>query len=139
MKTTSFRRQVTSVRQPSRHRAQPPLHGNGGGKNPGVRPEIAAWLKRPKHNLIAGQWVPACSGKLFDVLNPADTFLLSRVPDSGREDIDHAVKAARKAFESSPWRRMTPSERGELLWRVGDLILKNADEFAELESLDNGK
>ena len=143
MKTTSFRRQVTSVRASSRTRSQAPLHGNGNapsnGKKPGVRPQITAWLKRPKHNLIDGQWVPACSGKLFDVLNPADTFLLSRVPDSGREDIDRAVKAARKAFESSPWRRMTPSERGKLLWRVGDLILKNADEFAELESLDNGK
>jgi len=102
MKTTSFRRQVTSVRASSRTRSQAPLHGNGNapsnGKKPGVRPQITAWLKRPKHNLIDGQWVPACSGKLFDVLNPADTFLLSRVPDSGREDIDRAVKAARKAL-----------------------------------------
>ena len=65
--------------------------------------------------------------------------MIARVPDSDREDINRAVAAARRAFESGPWRRMTPSERGKLLWRIGDLILENADELAELESLDNGK
>jgi phenylacetaldehyde dehydrogenase len=100
---------------------------------------VVAWLSRPKHNLIAGRWVPSIAGNLFDVLNPADASVLCRVPEGRAEDIDRAVQAARQAFESGPWRRMTPSERGKLIWRVGDLLLKHADEFAELESLDNGK
>ena len=55
------------------------------------------------------------------------------------EDIDRAVKAARRAFETGPWSRMTPSERGRIIWRIGDLILEHVDELAQLESLDNGK
>jgi len=75
----------------------------------------------------------------FDVLNPADASLLARVPDSNSEDINRAVAAARRAFEAGSWRQMTPSERGRIIWRIGDLLLAHADEFAELESLDNGK
>src|SRR5205807_1721877 len=54
-------------------------------------------------------------------------------------DIDAAVRAARRAFESGPWPAMTPSERAKVVWRIGDLISKYTDELAELESLDNGK
>src|SRR5450755_3964230 len=104
-----------------------------------ISPRVAAWLKKPKQNLIGGKWARAASGKLFDVFNPADASVMARVPDSGKEDINRAVSAARRAFESGPWRRLTPSERGKLIWKVGDLILQNADELAELESLDNGK
>jgi phenylacetaldehyde dehydrogenase len=119
--------------------------GNGNGNvaasasEPRISPAVAAWLKKPKHNLIGNKWVPAASGKTFDVFNPADGTVISKVPDSGSETIDRAVAAARQAFESGPWRRMTPSERGKMLWRVGDLLLQNADEIAELESVDNGK
>ena len=137
-------RQKTAVRGSRTHRPQAQAarhngHGNGLGNGQAVRPEVTAWLGRPKHNLVAGRWVPASSGKQFDVLNPADASRLAQVPDSRAEDIDKAVAAARRAFESAPWRRMTPSERGKLLWRVGDLLLKHADEFADIESLDNGK
>ncbi|HEX4120620.1 MAG TPA: aldehyde dehydrogenase family protein [Verrucomicrobiae bacterium] len=121
-------------------------HGTGNGKGnggsahaPGAGPTVAAWLQTPKRNLIGGKWMPAASGKMFDVFNPADGSVIATVPDSGRETINGAVAAARRAFESGPWRRMTPSERGKILWRVGDLLLKHADEIAELESLDNGK
>ena len=112
------------------------------GQTPDAQPvssKVSAWLERPKHNFINGQWIPAASGKTFDSLNPADGSLLARVPDSDREDVDRAVQSARRAFEHGVWRRMTPSERGKLLWRVGDLLLEHAEEFAELESLDNGK
>src|SRR5208282_3236883 len=61
------------------------------------------------------------------------------VAEGDRADIDLAVKAAREAFENSPWSRMTPSERGRLLWKLADLLEQNLDEFAELEALDNGK
>lgn len=143
MKTSSSREKTPGRSQRNSRLQARSAHGNGhtpaDGNGHGVRPEVAAWLSRPKHNLIAGRWVPCASGKLFDVFNPADASLLSRVPDSKAEDIDRAVRAARQAFESGPWRRMTPSERGKMLWRVGDLLLKHADEFAEIESLDNGK
>src|SRR5690242_20273705 len=123
-------RDKTSARSSRSARVQPhAARGNGHSPAPsnghGVRPEVSAWLKRPKQNLIGGRWTPCASGKLFDVLNPADASLLSRVPDSQAADIDRAVAAARKAFESGPWRRMTPSERGKMLWRVGDLLLKH--------------
>jgi phenylacetaldehyde dehydrogenase len=128
-------------------RARAPTRGGNGGNGhpsasrsgPAIRSDVAAWLAKPKHNLIGGKWVPAASGKTFDVFNPADASVIARVPDSEREDINRAVTAARRAFDSGPWRRMTPSERGRLVWRIGDLILEHADELAELESLDNGK
>ena len=143
MKTISSRTKMAVRRNDTNRPQEPPARGNGHASSHRnghrAHSEVTAWLKRPKHNLIGGRWVPSVSGKVFDVLNPAEATVISRVPDSGREDIDRAVTAARRAFESGPWRRMTPSERGKLLWRVGDLILKHADELAELESLDNGK
>jgi phenylacetaldehyde dehydrogenase len=114
-------------------------HANGKGAAPGVSSKVSGWLAKPRHNLIGGKWVAAASGKSFDVYNPADGSVIARVPDSDREDINRAVAAARRAFESGPWRSMTPSDRGKLVWRIGDIILQNADELAELESLDNGK
>ena len=147
----SARRPLSHFRTGSRaragHTATPATRGGRGGNGhtpasrsgPAILPEVAAWLARPKHNLIGGKWVPAASGKAFDVFNPADASIIARVPDSEREDISRAVAAARRAFDSGPWRRMTPSERGRLVWRIGDLILEHADELAELESLDNGK
>ncbi|HVM49949.1 MAG TPA: aldehyde dehydrogenase family protein [Candidatus Acidoferrum sp.] len=143
MRTTSVHEQPKQrARRHSRARSQA-FDGNGhrppGGARAALRPELAAWLAKPKHNLIAGEWVAAASGKTFEVFNPADASVIARVPDSAGEDIHRAVRAARKAFDDGPWRRMTPSERGKLVWRIGELILQHADELAELESLDNGK
>jgi phenylacetaldehyde dehydrogenase len=56
-----------------------------------------------------------------------------------KPEIDRAVRAARAAFESGPWRKMTPSERGKLIWKLADVLEKNLEEFARIESLDNGK
>jgi len=138
----------TSVRNPksTRHaRSAGNGDGNGNGhgsaqaSGPAVSSKVGTWLAKPKHNLIGGRWVAAASGKSFEVFNPADGSVIAHVPDSDHEDINRAVAAARLAFESGPWRSMTPSERGKLVWRIGDLILEHADELAELESLDNGK
>src|ERR1700721_578218 len=71
--------------------------------------------------------------------NPATGETLAHVAEGGAEDIDRAVRAARKAFDDGPWSKMTPSERGRIIWRIGDLILEHAEELAQLESLDNGK
>ena len=106
---------------------------------PAVSSPLAAWLSKPRRHLINGRWVGSASGKTFDVFNPADESLIARAAEGDAEDIDRAVSAARRAFESGPWPRMTPSERGKLLWRIGDLILQHGDELAELESIDNGK
>src|SRR6266487_1442169 len=147
--TTQFDLMKTTASHPrvavSRRRTTPAHNGHGNGETSTgsadlkISLRLAAWLKKPKHNLIGGKWVPAASGKNFDVFNPADGSIITRVPDSDKEDINRAVAAARRAFESGPWRRLTPSERGKLVWRIGDLLLQNADELAELESLDNGK
>jgi phenylacetaldehyde dehydrogenase len=99
----------------------------------------APFLAGTKKILIGGKWVNAKSGKTFPVYNPATGQEIARVAEGDREDIELAVKAARTAFESGPWRRMTPSERGRLIWKLGDLLEQHLEEFAELESLDNGK
>jgi phenylacetaldehyde dehydrogenase len=89
--------------------------------------------------LIDGQRVDGAEGATFDVFNPATGELLTRVAEARAEDVDRAVKAARRAFESGPWRDMKPAERARVLWRLGDLLLENADELGGLETLDNGK
>jgi aldehyde dehydrogenase (NAD+) len=90
--------------------------------------------------LINNDWVDSVSGKTFDTINPATGEVLAKVAEADAADVDLAVKAARKAFHpKAPWRRMPASERGKLLNRLADLIEKNADELATLESLDNGK
>lgn len=97
------------------------------------------FIGKPKQMLINGRWEAAVSGKTFPVTNPATTEVIAYAAEGDKEDIDKAVKAARHAFEGSSWANMTPSDRGKLIWRIGDLILKYADELAELEALDNGK
>jgi phenylacetaldehyde dehydrogenase len=137
--TTSHRRINTSALKSRVNGSRGNGHKSSKRATPRISSSVASWLKRPKLNLIGGKWVPAASGKTFDVFNPADGSVIARVPDSDKEDINRAVGAARRAFESGPWRSLTASDRGRLIWRVGDLILEHTDELAELESLDNGK
>jgi phenylacetaldehyde dehydrogenase len=93
-----------------------------------------------KHRMfIGGRFVFAASGKSFPVYNPATGEVMAHVPEADAEDVDRAVLAAREAFDHGPWPRMKPSERGKLLWKLGDLLEQHLEEFAELESLDNGK
>jgi phenylacetaldehyde dehydrogenase len=88
---------------------------------------------------INGQWADAASGKTFETPNPATGETLARIAEGDAEDINRAVRAARAAFDDGPWSQMSPSERGRIIWRIGDLILEHVDELAQLESLDNGK
>ena len=88
---------------------------------------------------IGGKWQDSVSGKTFPTINPATGETICQVAEGDKADIDLAVKAARKAFEEGPWSKMNASERGRLLNRLADLIEKNKDELAALESLDNGK
>jgi phenylacetaldehyde dehydrogenase len=89
--------------------------------------------------LIDGEWVAAESGDTFAVHDPATGEVIAHCSSGGAPEVDRAVRAARRAFESGPWARITPSDRGRLLWRLADLIEEHVDELAELESLDNGK
>jgi phenylacetaldehyde dehydrogenase len=100
---------------------------------------VTQFVSQSRKLLIGGKWVPAASGRTFDTVNPATGEVLARVAEGDKEDIDRAVKAARKAFEQGPWRKLTPSERGRMIWKLGDLLEQHLEEFAEIESLDNGK
>jgi len=100
---------------------------------------VEAFIGNPRKMFINGEWLDAASGKTFDTPNPATGETLARIAEGDAEDINRAVRAARAAFETGPWSRMTPSERGRLVWKIGDLILEHVGELAQLESLDNGK
>ena len=94
---------------------------------------------QPGKLIIDGQAVDSVSGRTFETRNPATEELVTTVAEAGVEDVDLAVRAARKAFDEGPWRRMKASERGRILHKLGDLILANAEELGRLETLDNGK
>jgi len=100
---------------------------------------VSQFLATPRKLLIDGRWVAASSGKTFDSIDPATGEVLARVAEGDKADIDAAVKAARRAFENGPWTKMSASERGRIIWKIADLLEEHTEEFAELETLDNGK
>src|SRR5262249_518614 len=104
--------------------------------------EIAEATRRftsePRQLLIGGQWVDAADGESFETIDPGTGEGLTTVAHGKAEDSNRAVTAARKALDG-PWSKLTPSERGRIIHRLGDLIAENLDELAELDSLDNGK
>jgi len=105
-----------------------------------VEQQAGGFVRSPHKLLIDGEWVEAASGETFATFNPSTEETLAEVAYGRAEDIERAVKAARKAFaDDSPWRRMNASDRGRLIWRISELIEEHADELAMLESLDNGK
>lgn len=97
-------------------------------------------IKRKKWKLlIDGKWVDAVSGKTFETLNPATEEPLAKVAEGDKADINLAVKAARKAFEDSRWSKMDARDRGRILMKIAELIEKNKEELAMLDTLDKGK
>ncbi len=84
--------------------------------------DVEALVAAPRQLFINGQWADAASGKTFETPNPATGETLARVAEGGAEDIDRAVRAARKAFDDGPWSRMTPSERGRIKGDVGGRV-----------------
>ncbi len=103
-----------------------------------MSPEEALAKIRPGKMLIDGQWADPLSGKTLQVINPATNQAVATIADAGDEDVNRAVGSARKAL-SGPWAKMSGSERGRILWRLSDLLMKNADEVGMLETLHNGK
>ncbi len=94
---------------------------------------------KPAKHVINGETVDAASGRTYTTMNPATEEPICAVAEAGAEDVDRAVKAAREAFDNGPWPRMKPVERQRILWRIGELVEKYADEIARLETMDNGK
>jgi phenylacetaldehyde dehydrogenase len=104
-----------------------------------IHQKVLSFVGTPRKMLIGGKWLEAASGKTFPTYNPATGEVLAQVAEGNNIDVDRAVAAARKAFESGPWRTLTASERGRLIWKLADLLESHLEEFAQLESLDNGK
>src|SRR5436190_21395427 len=102
---------------------------------------IAATKARvsPGRLLINGEWVDG--SRKFDTIHPATGEVLTQIVEASANDVDRAVQSARRAFDdrAGPWRKMSASERGRLIWKLADLVEKNIDELAEIETLDNGK
>lgn len=91
------------------------------------------------HLLIDGKWVLPTDGGTLDTVNPATGATIATVFTAGKNDVDLAVKAARRALESGPWSRMDAADRGVLLFKLADLVEKHREELAALESLNCGK
>ena len=89
--------------------------------------------------LIDGEWVDAQDGGTFESINPADGQVWSRIPEATEGDVDRAVQAAHEAFTKGPWARMTPTERGKTLRKLGDLLAEHSEKLGRTESVDTGK
>jgi aldehyde dehydrogenase (NAD+) len=88
--------------------------------------------------LINGQWKAAADSETIDVINPCNAQIFTKIGRGKAADIDAAVKAAQQALDG-PWGNMTATERGRILQRMGQLILDNAEELAQIEAQDTGK
>ncbi len=104
-----------------------------------VSEPIARPAIRQTECFIGGEWIPAQSGKTFEVIHPATEEVVAQVAEGDAADIDLAVQAARNAFEHGEWSRMDARERGRLMNLLADAIEEDIDELAALETLDNGK
>ena len=94
----------------------------------------------PRYQLyIDGAWCDAEGGRCFESLNPATGEPWATMPEASEADVDRAVAAAKRAMEEGPWASMTPTQRGKLLRRLGDLVAERAGDFAEIETRDTGK
>jgi aminomuconate-semialdehyde/2-hydroxymuconate-6-semialdehyde dehydrogenase len=98
-------------------------------------------MERPVRvrHFIDGEFVDSASGATFRSLNPATQEVVAEVAEGGAEDVDRAVRAARRAFDEGPWPRMAPAERKRILYRVAELIDERREELARLETTDVGK
>ncbi|SFB11708.1 MULTISPECIES: aldehyde dehydrogenase family protein [unclassified Bacillus (in: firmicutes)] len=105
----------------------------------GLKEKVEKFLVGKKKLFINGEFVESKSQKTFDTYNPATGEVLASVYEAGAEDIDLAVKAARKAFDEGPWSKMSAASRSRLMYKLADLMEANAEELAQLETLDNGK
>ncbi|MEM8562882.1 MAG: aldehyde dehydrogenase family protein, partial [Pseudomonadota bacterium] len=100
---------------------------------------IRARLDQTQGLLIGDCWSEAEDGGVSDIYDPSSGRIIGRAAAATTADCDRAVAAARDSFDNDVWNRLTPAQRGKILWRTGDLLEQHADEIAELEMLDAGK
>ncbi len=100
---------------------------------------VRAFLHQRHQLLVDGRWMPSATEEEFDVVDPATGSVVARVAKGGAEDIDRAVAAARRAFDSGPWSHMTGLDRARLMWRLADALEARIEDYAIVESVDNGK
>lgn len=101
--------------------------------------KVEKFLSGTKKLFIDGNFVESVSGKTFETYDPANGEVLAHVSEAQTEDVDKAVMAAQKAFDEGPWSKMSAAERGNLMYKLAELIEENKQELAEIDSLDNGK
>ncbi|KAI4664772.1 uncharacterized protein J4E79_003070 [Alternaria viburni] len=101
-------------------------------------PNGTKWTQ-PTGLFINNEFVPSKSGSTLDSINPYDESVIAKVSAGNEDDVDAAVAAARAAFKSSAWRDISAAERGQLLWKLGDLCEKNSHILATVDAWDNGK
>ncbi|WP_345817319.1 aldehyde dehydrogenase family protein (plasmid) [Paraburkholderia sp. PREW-6R] len=99
----------------------------------------ATFIRGTHRLLIGGRWVDAQSGNTFEVFDPGTGEVVARVAEGDAADIDLAVRAARRAFETGDWAKMKPADRTRVMFRLADLLEHHGDELAEIEAVDNGK
>jgi aldehyde dehydrogenase (NAD+)/phenylacetaldehyde dehydrogenase len=116
------------------HELKEPLRMN----IPSTLPAVQAFISKPAQMLIGSEWRGAASGEWIEAIDPATGKVIGRFPAGGEEDVNLAVRAARRAFNGA-WRKISPYERGRLLQKAASLMEKNGDELAQLIVLENGK
>src|ERR1700693_5107666 len=104
----------------------------------GLGERSASFIRGAHQLLIGGRWVDAQSGKTFDVFDPGTGEVVARVPEGDAEDIDLAVRAARRAFETGDWAKMKPADRTRVMLRLADLIENHGEELAEIDTIAHG-
>ncbi|KAG4926318.1 hypothetical protein JHK85_052804 [Glycine max] len=115
------------------------ISGIGASAAADVEPSIAPVQIDHSQLLIDGQFVDAASGKTFPTFDPRTGDVIANVAEGDTEDVNRAVRAARKAFDEGPWPKMTAYERSRIILRFADLLEKHNDEVAAIETWDSGK
>lgn len=100
---------------------------------------VSDYLAEPRKLFIGGEWVASADGDTASVENPATGEAIAEVYQANARDVDLAVAAARRAFETQSWRHGAPADRAKMMWKLADLLEENADELAEMEALNQGK
>jgi len=100
---------------------------------------VKTFTQSTRPMLIDGQWTSGSDSETLAVINPANGQVFAHIHLACEADVNAAVIAARQAFDGEQWTSLTPAERGQILWRIGDLIDENTDLLAELTTLENGK
>ena len=105
-----------------------------------LRPQVARFLaQKPIPLFVAGRWAPGSTGRTLEVRDPGDGTEIARVSAGEAADIDAAVAAAENAFRTSGWPQLPANDRAALIHRLADLVERDRDILAQIESLDVGK